>query len=217
MIKKHTYSEQIYEEIKQDILCHRIGLGQKLINRELQQRFGVSSTPVRDAINRLYLDGFVEEITNAGAKVTDFDLDFALEYNEIISLLSDHALKMSAAKSDITEVSKILAQQIQLQRQNLDNNDYYKYDNEFHLTFFHFSHNQHICDLYERYYIRQEILIRYVYMSNDAQKKIASDQHEQIYLAYRNGDIATARKHMENHYITAVSLIQKGFSMKIKD
>lgn len=216
MINKETYSDQIYEALKQDIICHRIGLGEKLINRELQQRFGVSSTPVRDAINRLYLDGFVEEITKAGARVIDFDCNIAMENNEIISMLSDNAIKMSAAKSDIAEISKILSQQLTLQRQNLDNDDYYKYDNEFHLTFFRFSHNQRFSDLYERYNILQEILIRYVYVTNSTQKDIAINQHEQIYLAYKKGDITAARKHMENHYILVGTLIQKGFPMNIK-
>lgn len=216
MINKGTYSDQIYEDIKKDILSHRISFGDKLINRELQQRYGVSSTPVRDAINRLFQEGFVEAITKAGAKVIDFNRDIALENNEIISLLSDHAMKMSAAKSDTTEVSNILKQLLLLQRQNYDNEDYFRYDNEFHLTFFRFSNNQSFCDLYERYNIRQEILIRYVYMHNDRQKDIAFVQHEKIYHAYKHGNIAAARKHMENHYKTAVSLIQKEFPTIIK-
>lgn len=216
MIKKETYADQIYEEIKKDILYHRIGFGERLINRELQKRYGVSSTPVRDAINKLYLDGFIEEITKAGAKVVDFDRDFALEVNEIISLLSDHALKMSSTKSDINEVSEILAQKLKLQKQNRDNDNYFKYDNEFHLTFFYYSHNKRFCDLYERYNIFQEILIRYTYMVNMA-KELHRDnaiaQHEQIYLAYKRGEIASARKLMENHYITAVSQIQTCFPL----
>lgn len=215
MINKETYAEQIYEDIKQDILYHRVNFGERLINRELQKRYGVSSTPIRDAINKLYLDGFIEEITKAGAKVIDFNLDFALEINEIVSLLSDHALKMSSTKSDINEISEILAQQLILQKQTRNNDDdYFKYDNEFHLTFFRYSHNRRFCDLYERYNIFQEILIRYTYMSDVAknnQKDKAIAQHEQIYLAYKSGDISMARKQMENHYITAVSQIKKCF------
>lgn len=52
-IVKQTLSEQIYNILKEDILCGRILMGDKLTNRELQERFQVSSTPVRDAINRL--------------------------------------------------------------------------------------------------------------------------------------------------------------------
>ncbi len=211
MIKKETYSDQIYEQIRKDILNQRIRLGQKLINRQLQERYGVSSTPIRDAINRLYQDGFLVSITRSGAKVVDFDCDYALEHNEIISLLSNHAVKMSAERSNIDEVSADLKRQIMLQKQYLDTEDYFTYDNEFHLTFFRSCKNKSFCDLYERYNLRQELLIRYIYMSNGKQKSLAIAQHERIYEAYRKGDIEQAQALMENHYRTAVTDIQKGF------
>ncbi len=210
-IKKETYADQIYRKLKKDILHHRISFGERITNRELQKRYGVSSTPVRDAVNKLYLDGFIEEITRAGAKIIDFDMTFALETNEIVSLLSDHALKMSSTKSNIKEVSEILNQKIILQIQNRDNDNYFRYDNEFHLTFFQYSHNKRFCKLYKQYSIFQEMLIRHAYLTNKANKTNkdkAIMQHRGIYQAYKDGDIALARKLMEEHYDTAVAQIK---------
>ena len=62
-IIKQTLSEQIYNILKEDILSGRILMGDKLTNRELQERFQVSSTPVRDAINRLSKDGLTQEVS----------------------------------------------------------------------------------------------------------------------------------------------------------
>ena len=45
-IIKQTLSEQIYNILKEDILSGRILMGDKLTNRELQERFQVSSTRV---------------------------------------------------------------------------------------------------------------------------------------------------------------------------
>ena len=42
-IIKQTLSEQIYNILKEDILSGRILMGDKLTNRELQERFQVSS------------------------------------------------------------------------------------------------------------------------------------------------------------------------------
>ena len=33
--KRQTLSEQVYEQLKDDIINHRIGFGEKLVNREL--------------------------------------------------------------------------------------------------------------------------------------------------------------------------------------
>ena len=62
-IIKLTLSEQIYNILKEDILAGTIPLGAKLTNRELQERFQVSSTPIRDAINKLNQDGLIGEVT----------------------------------------------------------------------------------------------------------------------------------------------------------
>ena len=68
-----TISEQIYVILRQEIIEKKTSLGEKLINLQLQKRFGVSSTPIRDAINRLEQDGLVETISKSGAKIVDFN------------------------------------------------------------------------------------------------------------------------------------------------
>ena len=80
-IVKKTLNEQIYEALRDEILAKKISFGEKLVNRELQNKFGVSSTPVRDAINRLYMDGLVDEVSKTGARIISFDLKFATEIN----------------------------------------------------------------------------------------------------------------------------------------
>ena len=43
-----------------------------MVNKNLQERFEVSSSPIRDAILRLKEDGIIEEITRSGAKIDRF-------------------------------------------------------------------------------------------------------------------------------------------------
>ena len=85
-IIKQTLSEQIYNILKEDILSGRILMGDKLTNRELQERFQVSSTPVRDAINRLSKDGLTQEVSKSGAQLITFDYSYANELNDFIHL-----------------------------------------------------------------------------------------------------------------------------------
>ncbi|MEL7624200.1 MAG: GntR family transcriptional regulator [Clostridiales bacterium] len=204
MIKKETYSDQIYEEIKQDILNRRIGLGEKLINRELQQRYGVSSTPVRDAINRLYQEGFVEGISRAGARVINFDRNYAEELVEIIAMISDNAVKLSAIKSDRRAVAAELGKKIQLQQKHINNEKYYQHNKEFHKVFFKYAKNKTLTQLYDQFDIRQEIMIRYTDLVDMEQRRLMIKHHQDIYEAYLNDDILLARKLMEDHYLDAI-------------
>ena len=91
MIVKKNLSEQIYESLKKEILDQKIGFGEKLINRSLQEKYGVSSTPVRDAINRLYVDGLLDNISNVGARVIPFDYK-----------VRDNAINESCSSQSIT-------------------------------------------------------------------------------------------------------------------
>ena len=70
-VVKDLLSEQIYKILKNDIINSKINFGEVLVNKNLQERFEVSSTPIRDAILRLKEDGIIEEITRSGAKLID--------------------------------------------------------------------------------------------------------------------------------------------------
>ena len=60
ILKIQSLVDQIYDEIKKQIIELIIPLGSKLNVSGLQDKFGVSSTPIREAINRLQKDGIVE-------------------------------------------------------------------------------------------------------------------------------------------------------------
>ena len=99
LLQRRSLSEQVYDVLIHDIVTGQIALGDRLINRELQTRFGVSSTPIRDAINKLYQDGLIRELTNSGAQLIDFDQQYAEELNHFIMMLACEALAL-AAQSD---------------------------------------------------------------------------------------------------------------------
>lgn len=50
MATKLTLTEQIYQTLYQDIIKQRLRCGQKLTLKELKERFGVSQTPIREAL-----------------------------------------------------------------------------------------------------------------------------------------------------------------------
>lgn len=211
MVKKFFF-EQVYDTLKDEIRLQKISLGDRLVNQDLQTRFGVSSTPIRDAINMLYMEGLVDEITRTGAKVVSFNPVFAFEINEIISVLCVKAIQMCAERSNIKEVVKLLEGQMNLQKQNMDNDSYYDYDNSFHRIFIDFSGNERFYKLYAQYDLLQEMLIRYYYKHEKKQlnkKRVAIQQHANIIEAFGNNNIILAQKYMQIHYDIAGKIFKK--------
>ena len=70
---KKTLSEQIYEILRNDIVTQAIPCGSKLTLKILQERFHVSSTPIREALTRLAEEQLASYYSNIGVSVVSLD------------------------------------------------------------------------------------------------------------------------------------------------
>ena len=66
-----------YSSIKRMILFGQLGPGRKLVHEELAEALKVSRTPVREALERLYQEGFVTRLPRRGFYVTGITRDEA--------------------------------------------------------------------------------------------------------------------------------------------
>ena len=67
--------EQVFETLKREILDLKLEPGRMVSENEICERFGVSRTPVRDALRLLQEQGFVETVPYRGTYVTLLSLD----------------------------------------------------------------------------------------------------------------------------------------------
>ena len=209
-INKKTLSDQIYDVLKMEILKREIPFGSKLVNRSLQKRFGVSSSPIRDAINRLNQDGLVTSIDKTGATVVDFDYDFFLEVNEILLSIVKTGINLSFKKADIEEVSEKLEKFLALQEKYIGTDRYYDYDYKFHKTFIDYSNNSRLKKLFKEYNVLHEMLVRNFYNPETSQiQENSIEKHRQIIDAYRNNEYRLAMQLTEEHYATAEETFKK--------
>ena len=61
--------DQIVEHIRNDVLRGVFADGERLNEAELAERFGVSRTPIREALQQLTCEGLLDGRRNAGVKV----------------------------------------------------------------------------------------------------------------------------------------------------
>ena len=207
-LERMPLNKLIYEQLRQDILERRVEFGEKLINRELQQKYGVSSTPIRDAINRLYMDGLVEDISNSGARVVTFDLQFILEINEMLALLSCAALKHAAHRTDQAKLCAQLEEALLRQGRLIGTEEYYDFDFRFHQAFFDHCGNRQYQKTYSGYHVLADMLFRRLHDQINSQKG-SVEQHQQILNAYRAGDVILAAEHMKAHFLRAEQLFRQ--------
>ena len=83
VIKRLSLVDQVYEKLKDRIVQLKIPFGSKLNVSKLQEEYGVSSTPVREALNRLLNEGLIEFENNVGARVIDITEEEVRQFQEL--------------------------------------------------------------------------------------------------------------------------------------
>lgn len=215
-IIKDSLSEQIYKILKSDIINSKISFGEVLVNKNLQERFNVSSTPIRDAILRLKEDGIIEEVTRSGAKLIDFDPNFACEVNQLIMTITlgviEYSLENKAGREEIIEN---LNKYMKLQQNNVSNNLYYEYDYHFHKTFFDYSNNKLLKDLFKKYNLINEILVKaYHKGAFSLENRLAClKDHQNIIKSLEENNIFVTLNLIKKHYLRADRIFRNGIKI----
>ena len=83
VIKRMSLVDQVYDKLRERIVTLKIPFGSKLNVSKLQEEYGVSSTPVREALNRLLNEGLIEFENNVGARVIDITEEDVRQIQEI--------------------------------------------------------------------------------------------------------------------------------------
>ena len=222
-IIKQTLSEQIYNILKEDILSGRILMGDKLTNRELQERFQVSSTPVRDAINRLSKDGLTQEVSKSGAQLITFDYSYANELNDFITFLACRAVMLSSTEPDTEK----LVEKLQMYEEEMagakTSMEYFEADFRYHKVFFDHCGNRFMKETYKQYNFIRTLLIRYAIfpyttlfrsryaIRTEDERDLGIRQHRGITQAFQKKDYEKARKLMEEHYLSGMQLAREHY------
>jgi DNA-binding GntR family transcriptional regulator len=204
VVRKTKLSDQVYDALKQDILNQIFGFGEKVTNRDLQERYGVSSTPVRDAINRLYHDGFLDKISTSGARIISFDFKIALEVIEVMSMLNREALSLSMKYTPREKVILQLKETLDNQLQYINDDSYFEYDRQFHQLFFDFCGNARIRHIYSQHGVLWLLLVKFYYADKEMTRDRAVLQHQHVFEAYRQGDIPLALRYIDDHFNDAI-------------
>ncbi|MFH8498133.1 GntR family transcriptional regulator [Streptomyces coeruleorubidus] len=103
--------ERVTAELRQEIIAGSLRPGDRLVERELAQRFGVSRVPVREAIRALVAEGFVHFETprrTVVRRLTPNDVKELFELREALEVYAAGLAASRATPQDLAEVQELL-------------------------------------------------------------------------------------------------------------
>jgi len=106
LINRPLY-EDVAERLRAQIFAHELAPGSWLDEQSLAQQFGISRTPMREAIKVLASEGLVTTKMNRGAYVTEVDRRDLEQIFTILSLLEGQAANETASKATEDQLTQL--------------------------------------------------------------------------------------------------------------
>lgn len=202
---------QIEQSIRQAVFCLALKPGQALHESDLASAFGVSRTPVREALQNLHRDGLVERVPSRGTYVTHIDrktIRDAQFARECLETGIVRYLCRSGLTSDAQLYIKAIIEQQKEAIARSDATAFHERDDAFHTALAKATGYGHIAELLGRERAPLDRLRLIGFHEHDALAHYLSD-HQAIFDAILKQDTERAVAAVEKHLRAVLETLNK--------
>ena len=194
--------ELVFETLREAIIQGRLRPGERLMEVQLAEEMGVSRTPVREAIRKLELEGFVVMVPRKGAYVAGISIKDIADVFEVRAALEALAAGLAAERiteEELEELERLLVQAQEASARDLQ--ALVEVDTRFHELIYRASRNQKLIQIITN--LADQIQrFRLTSLSRPGRYKDTLEEHKKIVEAISERNIelaqALAREHIEN-------------------
>jgi len=193
----HTRSQAVADQLRAQIMSGALEAGTPLRQVELARRFGVSTTPVREAFAALLREGLVVGDTHRGVVVFHPSVDDLRENYEIRIALEPLATAKAAGRitdAEVAELEGLLGQM----RRIADPIKLFQLNRTFHARIYEFAARPRLASLIESLRDAGHAYGN-LFAVRAKDRSVAEREHEAIVLALKAKDPATAAQAMADH------------------
>lgn len=202
-IQRQSLSEQVYNYIKRMILSGELKGGDRIPEREVAEKFGLSRTPIREALKRLEEYGLVKIKPRSFAVVVTLDPKEAEQIAVIRSQLETLAVGLLTDKgtAEDFEALEALAKECNELIAKGDKGATFEKDSQLHLEIARRTGNTHLYDIAEKIDAKIQLLRLIIQLPLEKLKTFVG-HHDEIIDKMKNKDrelaVALMRRHIMN-------------------
>lgn len=198
-----TIPTPIYQQLIDAIEKGGLRPGDRMLETELASRFGVSRTPIREAIRRLETDGLVVHKPRIGAVVRVLAQQEIVELYEMRIVLEATAAQMAAKHCSSAEIRTLQDLNNQMMAFSKDPFAVATLNRKFHTCIFNSARNRFLAQSYNSLSYSL-ILLGKTTLETDERVQNVYAQHEAIIAALISGDSESASEAMRSHMETSL-------------
>src|SRR4051794_33860798 len=198
-LSPHALYEEVAELLRQRIFKRELEPGSWIDEMKLAQEYGISRTPLREALKVLAAEGLVTMKVRRGAYVTEVsDRDLAEVYH-LLSLLESDAAAVVAESASDAEIQELRGVHAELQAAVGNRDQFFAINERFHMRLLELANNrwrnQMVADL--RKVMK---LNRHNSLLKSGRIGESLKEHRAIMAAIKSRDAANAMARMQQHF-----------------
>ncbi|WP_400243172.1 GntR family transcriptional regulator [Niallia sp. JL1B1071] len=208
-IPRLSLREQVYERLRSAIIHLELKPGERINDKALAEQFGVSRTPVREALKKLEDQGLI--VTSPGSEtiVSLIEVEQAMHAFTVVASLHALAAKIALATLSISHVEQMTAinNEFAAALKVADRFRAIQKDDQFHAIILEASQNPEIVIALDRLLPKIRRLELLKFNALDGQKSI--EQHQEIIACISNGNKSQLPTLIENNWLSLAEYLTK--------
>lgn len=197
-LKDITPGRDAYHRLINDIRTGLLKPNDRLTEVEIAKRFGISRTPVREAIRKMESDGLVVHHARVGAVVRALDYAEITELYEMRAVLEGTAARFAARAASEVEIAEMAAINAEMTHHTDDVNKLNEVNRQFHAILLNAARNRFLVKSVEA--VQKTLLILGPSTMEEGTRAIdAIAEHDAVVTAIRTRDETAAELAMRQH------------------
>lgn len=213
--------DMVFKALMDAIMLGQLSPGERLLEVQLAEEMGVSRTPVREAIRRLELEGFVVMVPRKGAYVAGLSVADVEAVYEIRTALETLAVRLAAQRMVAEDYKQLdaLAEKMRDTWQEGNVENWVELDAKFHELLYRFSRNDRLVQMMNNI-MEQLSRYRIISLANVEVRHNSLSEHEAVIEALRRHDSeaasAAAAQHIANTEQSLIDMLNAKFATQEK-
>lgn len=207
--KANMLAEHLYGRLKDDIFNFRLVAGERFTESEMAQRYGVSRTPLRDALYRLEREGYLQVAFRSGWSVRPFDFERFEQLYDLRVILEQAAVRAICEAEQAVDLSGLQSVWLVPPEERLtDGAQVSTLDEAFHQALVHAAGNAEMARVHAEVTEKIRIIRRLDFIKED---RIAAtyQEHAQILRKLMERKEAQAGMLLKSHIESSKAEVRK--------
>ena len=198
--KKNTRTQILLSEIEKLIVNGSMVPGQRLDEMVLAKKYGVSRTPVREAIRALTAIGLVQNTGKQGSQVAKLSISMLIEMFELMAVLEGMCAQLAARRATKNQLFEMQKTHELLEKtfEKGTHKEFYNVNLQFHDLLYNASHTQYLAE--ETLRLRRRLSpYRMRVTFQPGRMNSTLEEHNKILIAIKKGESELAKNEAISH------------------